>query len=177
MFGFPFNIPRLRFPRLQANIQPLLPLLFSKKEKHCEKKLPDFWAVFKAERKAAPGAAHPAGSAPARAPTGPRPGCSVLGRAGKHLPHLCTCRVRGKEAKSFYGQNGGVGGVSYLGLHSNHFANGFVRKFNSREGAGPTCPGSPRRPRSPTEEGGGWPALGFAPLLGVSFLSVRLLTE
>lgn len=70
VFGFPFSIPWLRFPRLQANIQPLLPLLFSKKEKHSEKKLPGSWAVFKAERKAAPGAAHAAGSAPARAPGG-----------------------------------------------------------------------------------------------------------
>lgn len=106
MFGFPFNIPRLRFPGLQANIQPLLPLLFSKKEKHCEKKLPDFWAVFKAGGKAAPGAARPtraAGSAPAKAPAGSWPrfsGCSVLVRAGKCLPpHLGQCRVRRRNEK------------------------------------------------------------------------------
>lgn len=67
VFGFPFNIPRLRSPRLHANIQPLLPLLFSKKEKHCEKRLQRFLGSFQSGEAALGAAlpAHSAGSDPA----------------------------------------------------------------------------------------------------------------
>lgn len=96
VFGFPFTIPPLRSPRLHANIQPLLPLLFSKKEKHCEKRLQRFLGSFQSGEAALGAAvpAHSAGSAPARAviPGLPHP------RAGRRDPSPPGyCRERGSN--------------------------------------------------------------------------------
>lgn len=136
VFGFPFNIPRLRSPRLHANIQPLLPLLFSKKEKHCEKRLQRFLGTFQS-REAALGAAvpaHSAGSAPARAviPQLPSP------------PHSATAGY-GAAIKSFKLKKREFGVVNYTALHSNPSAKAsFVGELQSGLGA---CAGLTPWPR------------------------------
>lgn len=120
VFGFPFNIPRLRSPRLHANMQPLLPLLFSKKEKHCEKRLQRFLGSFQSSRGAA---------LPLHAPQPLQQRTSPAGKCG--LWRSNSKFLREKKIKWEFRV------VIYTGLHSNPSAKvGFVWEFHSLGGCG-----------------------------------------
>lgn len=139
---------------------------FQRKKNTVKRGCSDFWAVFKAD--AALGAARPAlpaGSAPARADI---PGCSIPVQGESTSPR--QGQGVGEQAKGFKEKNWEFGVVIYTGLHSNLSAEaGF---FGNSIALPWSCAGSTRWPR---RVWGCCPRLW--PLLGLSFISVPLLTE